>query len=83
MGIPVYVSTATDPGKRSLVYAILDSASDHSYITVDLAKQLKPRKLGKELINVETMTGETKQGEVTIFGDIIIKGYFSGEVSLH
>ncbi|KAF6032474.1 hypothetical protein EB796_009220 [Bugula neritina] len=81
MGMPVYVSTTANPKAKILVYAFLDSASDHS-ITKDLAKRLKPRQLGRKSVEVETMVGEVQKEEVNIFGDMLIKGYYGGEVAL-
>ncbi|XP_067934182.1 uncharacterized protein [Watersipora subatra] len=82
MGLPVYVSTSTNPKDQVLVYAFFDSASDHSYVTKDLAKKLNPKQLGKKQISIETMTGDLQKDEVFIYGDMVIKGYFSGEVKL-
>ncbi|XP_067940616.1 uncharacterized protein, partial [Watersipora subatra] len=81
MGMPVYVSTAEDPTNEVLVYAFFDSASDHSYITSDLATKIKLKTIKTESLNMETMAGRTKN-EVREFGNLIIKGFFSGEARL-
>ncbi|XP_067947511.1 uncharacterized protein [Watersipora subatra] len=81
MGMPVYVSTAEDPTNEVLVYAFFDSASDHSYITSDLATKIKLKTIKTESLNMETMAGRTKN-EVREFGNLIIKRFFSGEARL-
>lgn len=83
MGMPVYVSTASNPLNEVLIYAFLDSASDHSYITKDLVNQLNLGKLGAtKLIEIETMTGDVQMDKVNIVNDLIIQGFYGGEVKL-
>ncbi|XP_067932880.1 uncharacterized protein [Watersipora subatra] len=82
MGMPVYVSSASNPINEVLIYAFLDSASDHSYITKDLTTQLGLRSLGTKPIEIETMTGEIQLSRINMVGDIIIQGYNGGEVKL-
>ncbi|XP_067950302.1 uncharacterized protein [Watersipora subatra] len=73
MVVPIYVSTAADPNKRALVYALLDTQSDSSYMTTKTA----------EIINaehtVETVTMDTLNGESTTtihkYKNIRIQGY--------
>ena len=78
MGMPVYVSTAANPNHKVLVYAFMDSGADSSYITHDLADKLKPKKLTRGPVEIETMTGEAKEAQVTCYSDIVISGYFQG-----
>ena len=82
MGMPVFVSTSAKPEEKVLVYAFLDSASDHSYITKELANQLKPKQMWTKSIEVETMTGEVHKDEVAVFGNLVVNGYYSGSVAL-
>ncbi|KAF6025953.1 hypothetical protein EB796_015729 [Bugula neritina] len=82
MGMPVYVSTTSNPSNSILVYAILDSASDHSFITAALVNKLKPKFLQKKLIDMETMSGESAKQDISLYGDLVLNGYFGGQVKL-
>ncbi|XP_067942833.1 uncharacterized protein [Watersipora subatra] len=73
MILPVHITTDKSPAKTLLVYALLDSGSDHSYINTDLAKYLQPD-YTRELVTVETLTGESTKW-VTLYQDIRIQGY--------
>ncbi|XP_056603346.1 uncharacterized protein LOC130420207 isoform X2 [Triplophysa dalaica] len=57
--VPVYVSTAMEPDKEVLVYALLDSQSDTTFILKDAAVTLGARKESVKL-KVSTITSKTK-----------------------
>ncbi|XP_067932945.1 uncharacterized protein [Watersipora subatra] len=73
MILPVHITTDKSPAKTLLVYVLLDSGSDHSYINTDLAKYFQPN-YTRELVTVETLTGESTKW-VTLYQDIKIQGY--------
>nr|XP_057941354.1 uncharacterized protein LOC131137424 [Doryrhamphus excisus]XP_057941355.1 uncharacterized protein LOC131137424 [Doryrhamphus excisus] len=57
--VPVYVSTSTEPGKEVLVYALLDSQSDTTFILQNVAEMLCIKKEPVKL-KVSTITSKTK-----------------------
>lgn len=57
--VPVYVSTTTEPDKEVLVYALLDSQSDTTFILKDAAETLTIKKEPVKL-KVSTITSKTK-----------------------
>ena len=75
MVLPVYVSTLE--GKETLVYALLDSQSDASFISEETAKRLSPA-FCKENITISTINGE-KTTTVNHYRDIVIRGYYTKE----
>ena len=60
MTVPVYVSKDDEPEKELLVYALLDSQSDTTYMTTKLANQLMMHRVGAEL-HVTTLTGKNSE----------------------
>jgi len=50
MEMLVYVSTTANTQAKILVYAFLDSISDHSYNTKDLAKKTEAMKAWKKIV---------------------------------
>ena len=73
MILPVHISNDKAPEKTRLVYKLLDSGSDHSDVTTDLAAYLQPVHT-RELVTVETLTGESTEW-VSLYQDIKIQGY--------
>ncbi|XP_067948768.1 uncharacterized protein [Watersipora subatra] len=73
MVVPVHLSSKHEPTKETLVYAMLDTQSDSSYITSNTAKAIGPR------FTKETVTMDTLQGENTVsirrYQDITIRGW--------
>ncbi|XP_070402542.1 uncharacterized protein [Nothobranchius furzeri] len=57
--VPVYVSSLTQPDKEILVYALLDSQSDTTFILKDVADTLDAKKDPVKL-KVSTITSRTK-----------------------
>ena len=53
--IPIYVSTIENPGKEVLVYALLDSGSNNTFITTDTLNKLNA-KTTKQDVNISTLT---------------------------
>ena len=74
MIVPVYVS-AVDGGKEKLIYAMLDTQSDASFITTPVASMIEAK--GKE----EDLTLCTMNGEITKktnkFTNLKIRGYMT------
>jgi len=77
MILPVYVSAKG--GKEALVYALLDSQSDASFIAEDTARELAPD------FTEDTLTVATTNDECTRatrkYLDITIRGYYSQETT--
>ncbi|XP_067947248.1 uncharacterized protein [Watersipora subatra] len=80
MGLPVYVSTISNPAKEVLVYAIMDSASDSSYITKSIADTLLPEHTIEKL-DIETMMG-VETVLIKQFTGLRLRGYYEGSTSL-
>ena len=57
--VPVYVSTTTEPDKEVLVYALLDTQSDTTFILKDAAEILNVKREPVKL-KVSTITSKTK-----------------------
>ena len=74
MIFPVWVNTLNKPGQQKLVYALVDSMSDHSYISKELAGYLKP-KGRKETVTVSTMIGESKPQVINKYSNLTMRGY--------
>ncbi|XP_065109942.1 uncharacterized protein [Paramisgurnus dabryanus] len=56
--LPVYVSSATNPEEEILVYALLDTQSDTTFILKDIA-DLLPVKQDPVRLNISTITSKT------------------------
>ncbi|XP_055068032.2 uncharacterized protein [Misgurnus anguillicaudatus] len=56
--LPVYVSSATNPEEETLVYALLDTQSDTTFILKDIA-DLLPVKQDPVRLNISTITSKT------------------------
>lgn len=57
--IPVYVSTTDEPRKKILVYALIDTQSDTTFILKDTAETLDIRKEHVKL-KISTITSKKK-----------------------
>ncbi|KAI5085315.1 hypothetical protein C0J45_23790, partial [Silurus meridionalis] len=57
--IPVYISTTAEPEKEILVYALLDTQSDTTFILKDTAETLNIKKESVKL-KISTITSKTK-----------------------
>ena len=72
MALPVFVSAG---GEEALVYALLDTGSDSSFITKAIADVIKPRGTS-ENVTVYTLNGDSKK-RVNVYSDITIRGYLT------
>ena len=72
MIVPVYVS-GSSASQKVLVYALLDTQSDATFITEEVSRQLDLSST-KEMVTISTMNGETKQNVIK-YEDIVLRGY--------
>lgn len=81
MTIPVWVSSKTNPNHEELVYALLDSGSDTSFISHQLLTKLKTK---NELttLNLTTMTSNNKTVQSSKVSNLQVRGY-KGNVTLN
>ncbi|XP_067947051.1 uncharacterized protein [Watersipora subatra] len=73
MVIPVYVSTLQNPSEETLIYAMLDTQSDSSYLSKEIAHIVKPA-YSTETVTISTLTGETTDW-VKRYSNLRIRGY--------
>ncbi|KAG1925738.1 hypothetical protein F2P79_025333 [Pimephales promelas] len=78
--IPVYVSTTAEPRKEILVYALLDTQSDTTFILKDTAETLDIRKEPVKL-KISTMTSKTKVVSSHKLNGLQVRG-FQSEVKI-
>lgn len=76
MVLPVYVST-TCSSKEILVYALIDTQSDASFVCGNVVDILNPQRT-KELVTMRTLNNETEE-MVDLFKNLTIRGYHSQE----
>ncbi|XP_067946284.1 uncharacterized protein [Watersipora subatra] len=79
MIIPVWVSTRSNPSKKHLTYALLDTQSDVTFITNEVARQLKSNSILPTTLKISTMTSQGSNVKCDKLTDIIIRGYTSKE----
>ncbi|XP_067939480.1 uncharacterized protein [Watersipora subatra] len=79
MIIPVWVSTRSNPSKKHLTYALLDTQSDVTFITNEVARQLKSNSITPTTLKILTMTSQGSNVKCDKLTDIIIRGYTSKE----
>ena len=58
--LPVYISTKENPENEVLIYALLDTQSDTTFISEDTIKELKPNMLKPEDLQLTTMCSTKK-----------------------
>ena len=74
MILPVYVSHISNPDKRSVVYAMIDTQSDTSFITDSTARELGL--VGKEVrLSLSTLTASDKIVKCTRYAGLSIRGF--------
>ncbi|XP_054868580.1 uncharacterized protein LOC129349422 [Amphiprion ocellaris] len=71
--IPVYVSTVDEPNKEKLVYALLDTQSDTTFILKDTAETLRTKSEPVKL-KISTMTSKTKIVSSYKLKDLQVRG---------
>ena len=76
MTVPVWVSSVNEPFKEILVYAMLDSQSDTSFITSSLAQRISTEKTGHTL-KLTTMTSSDEKIQCQKVSNLRIRGYQS------
>jgi hypothetical protein len=79
MIVPVWVSTKSNPSKRWLTYAMLDTQSDASFLSEDVASRLDGKSVSTSL-QLSTMTSKQTILKCNKFTDLIIQGYHESEV---
>lgn len=72
--MPVWLSSKENPSKEVLVYALVDSMSDTTYITIDAMNKIKPN-CKTAIIDITTMTSERKQVDSHIVHELTIRAY--------
>lgn len=76
--VPVYVSTLSDPSKEVLVYALLDTQSDSSFILNEIADNLDITKQQVKL-KLSTMSSKTTTVPCKRLEALQIRGQFSSK----
>ena len=72
--VPVWVASKRNPNRETLVYALIDSMSDTTYITTDTVQKLNPPCITTSL-NMTTMTSENKTLPCLLVPDLIVRAY--------
>ena len=76
MVVPVWLSSIKQPSHEILVYALLDSMSDTTFVTDDAVRQLGA--IGKPaMLKLTTMTCTNENIQCTLCDDLVIRGYSS------
>lgn len=76
MIVPVWVSLATDPSKEQLVYALLDTQSDSTFIDQEVTNELQANTQPVKL-KLTTMLGENMIVECERVTGLRVRGYNS------
>ena len=63
MTVPVYISSATEPNEEHLVYALLDTQSDTTFISEDILQKLNAPSSSTRL-KISTVTSSVVSDEV-------------------
>ena len=79
MIVPVWVSTATNPQKEKLVYALLDTQSDTVFIDQDVTRELQANVCPVKL-KLTTMMGKNAVVSSGKVCDLLVRGYNSATV---
>ncbi|XP_039859773.1 uncharacterized protein LOC120716337 isoform X2 [Simochromis diagramma] len=74
--VPVYISTQNEPSKEVLIYALLDTQSDSSFILNEVANNLDTTKTQVKL-NLSTMSSKKTTVPCTKLKALQIRGLFS------
>ncbi len=77
MIVPVWVSSATQPSKEQLVYALLDTQSDSTFIEREVSDELQPNTFPVQL-KLTTMLGESMIMKSKRVEGLRVRGYSSG-----
>ncbi|KAJ8351224.1 hypothetical protein SKAU_G00227000 [Synaphobranchus kaupii] len=75
--LPVWLSSATQPAQEVLVYALLDSQSDSTFILSEVAEALEAKKEQVKL-KLSTMTATTMVKSQRV-SDLQVRGFYSGK----
>lgn len=67
MTVPVYISTEDEPSKETLIYALLDTQSDTTFITDETTKRLNAQAESTRL-KISTMTSSTVVDSMKVKG---------------
>ena len=82
MIVPVWVYSRSSPSERWLTYAMLDSQSDATFLTDEVASKVSGVH-NATTIKLSTMTSKEKLIKCHRYTDLIVKGYFTdSEVTL-
>ncbi|XP_067946371.1 uncharacterized protein [Watersipora subatra] len=74
MIVPVWLSSTNQPSKEILVYAMLDTMSDTTFVTNNAVRWLNT--VGKPTtLQLTTMTASSKNIECKMYTDLVIRGY--------
>lgn len=78
MIMPVWVSTSTSP-QEVMTYALLDTQSDTTFVTNNLAEQMKiPHK--RATLKLSTMTSDCEELTCNMYTDLQIRGFTSDKI---
>ncbi len=77
--IPVWISSITQPAQDVLVYALLDSQSDTTFILNEVAEALDASKEPVKL-KLSTMTSRTTVVSSQKVKDLQVRGFYSGKM---
>ncbi|XP_067952075.1 uncharacterized protein [Watersipora subatra] len=72
--LPVWVSSKKNPLKEALVYALVDSMSDTTYITVDTIHKIQPDYTHTE-IDITTMISDKKKVHTHLVYGLTVRAY--------
>ncbi|XP_067933307.1 uncharacterized protein [Watersipora subatra] len=73
MILPVYVSSQFDPQKEVLIYAMLDSQSDSTFLTTDVGGMLNTDTTIED-VQMETLNGSTLE-KINLHHNILVRGF--------
>lgn len=78
MIVPVWISTKNNPTTETLVYALIETQSDTSFILEDTSKRIKTK---SELatLRLTTMTSTNQLIHCRKFRDLVIRGFNANE----
>lgn len=76
MIVPVWISSATQPSKEHLVYALLDTQSDSTFIEREVSDELQPNTFPVQL-KLTTMLGESMTMKSERVEGLRVRGYNS------
>lgn len=75
MVVPVWISTQNNPNSEQLVYALLDTQSDTTFVLRQVAERLQSENQEATRLRLTTLTSTSKLINCQKYKDLVVRGY--------